>query len=205
MATVTKKIKMAHVTFDEFCVVVKEDQKADLLDGVIYMASPENRKANKLFVWFIGLLEFYVEAKELGDVYGSRVAFRLNDTNGPEPDIAFVSKLRPKQQQTGYYKGPPDLAVEIVSPESVDRDYNKKRKRCEEAGVREYWILDELTEEVTCLVLNDKGKYQTIRPKKGVIYSHVVEGFWFRPEWLWQEPRPKKVELIKEILASSNS
>ena len=39
------------VTFEEFCVLVNEDQKADLIDGVIYMASPENIEANDIFLW----------------------------------------------------------------------------------------------------------------------------------------------------------
>ena len=38
-------------TYDDFCQLVREDQKADLIDGVIYMASPENTDPNDLFVW----------------------------------------------------------------------------------------------------------------------------------------------------------
>ena len=37
-------------TYDDFCALVHDDQKADLIDGVIYMASPENLEANELFV-----------------------------------------------------------------------------------------------------------------------------------------------------------
>jgi len=44
-------------TFDDFCEMVREDQKADLIDGVIYMASPENTEANDLFVWLSHCLE----------------------------------------------------------------------------------------------------------------------------------------------------
>ena len=78
------------VTFNEFCFLVKDGEKADLIDGVIYMASPENTDANDLFVWLVSLMRFFVDAEDLGKIYGSRVAFRLTDTNSPEPDIAFV-------------------------------------------------------------------------------------------------------------------
>src|SRR5262249_30797584 len=81
-------------TFEDFCLLVGEGQKADLIDGVIYMASPENTDANDLFVWLIRLMGDFVEVKELGKVYGSRVAFRLGEGQGPEPDIAFVRKDR---------------------------------------------------------------------------------------------------------------
>lgn len=40
------------VTFDEFCRLVRDGQKADLIDGVIYMASPDSRRSNKLTSFF---------------------------------------------------------------------------------------------------------------------------------------------------------
>src|SRR5436853_386316 len=90
----TTKTKQRLFTFEEFCIIIGEDQKADLIDGVIHMASPENTDANELFMWLGALLEIYVEEKELGRVYGSRVAFRLANLQGPEPDLAFVRKDR---------------------------------------------------------------------------------------------------------------
>src|SRR5437870_821596 len=136
-------------TFEDFCALVKDGQKADLIDGVIYMASPDNTDANKLFMWLGSLMDLFAEAKRLGEVYGSRVAFRLDDTNGPEPDIAFVRKDRLHLVERGGVRGGPDLAVEIVSPESEERDYQKKRKQYEEAGIPEYWIVDEPEQKVT--------------------------------------------------------
>jgi Uma2 family endonuclease len=194
--------KVEPFTFDDFCVLVKDGQKADLIDGVIYMASPDNLGANKLFVWLITLIDRFVEAQDLGgDVYGSRAAFKLDETNSPEPDVAYVSKERLHLAQKGHFQGPPDLAIEIVSPESVERDYNKKRRQYQRFGVAEYWIVDELTQKVTLLHLDPKGKYREIRPKKGELHSKVLPGFWIRPEWLWQTPRPKKSKVLNEILS----
>src|SRR5262249_48495267 len=42
-------------TFDDFCLLVKDGQKADLIDGVIYMASPDNTEAADLNVWLCRL------------------------------------------------------------------------------------------------------------------------------------------------------
>jgi Uma2 family endonuclease len=190
-------------TFEDFCFLVKEDQKADLIDGVIYMASPDNTDANELFMWLGGLLDLYVEENDLGKVYGSRVAFRLDDYNGPEPDIAFVRKDRLNRVARGHVKGGPDLAVEIVSPDSVQRDYEKKRKLYERAKVREYWIVDELEQRVTLLRLGPGGKYREVRPRKGELHSQAVPGFWIRTAWLWQQPRPKRVAVLKEMLERS--
>jgi Uma2 family endonuclease len=188
-------------TFDDFCVLVKDGEKADLIDGVIHMASPDNTDANKLSVWFGGLLDLYVEEKELGQVFASRVALRLDDLNSPEPDLLFIRKSRLHLVKRGFIAGRADMAVEIVSPESEERDYGKKRAQYERAKIPEYWIINEMDQKVTLLRLTSRGTYREVRPKKGEFHSRALPGFWFRPEWLWQEPRPKKRKLLEQILA----
>jgi Uma2 family endonuclease len=198
MSTSTRK---RLITFEEFCVLVKEDQKADLIDGVIYMASPENTDANEFFVWLLRLLSDFVEEKDLGKVYGSRVAFRLAEHQSPEPDIAFMRKDRLHLVKRGFIAGAPDLAIEIVCPESIESDYKKKRKQYQDAQVPEYWIVDEIEEKVTLFRLDLKGRYHEVRPKKGILLSEVVAGFYLRPEWLWQRPLPGLLEIVTQILA----
>jgi Uma2 family endonuclease len=189
------------LTFDDFCLLVKGGQKADLINGVIYMASPDNTDANKLFIWLLRLLGDFVEEKGLGEVYGSRVAFRLGEGDGPEPDIAYVRKERLHLVRRGYVDGPPDLAIEIVSPESVERDYEDKRTQYQQAGVAEYWIIDEMEQKVTLLRLGRGRRYREVRPRSGELHSQAVPGFWLRPEWLWQDPRPRKTEVLNQLLA----
>ncbi len=187
-------------TYEDFCVLVNEDQKADLIDGVIYMASPDNTDANELFVWLICLFHDFVEYYDLGKVYGSRVATRFDKKTAPEPDILYVSKKHLHRVKRGGVEGAPDLAVEIVSPESIDRDYNLKRKKYEEAGVLEYWIIDEIEETVTLLSLGTDGKYREVKPKKGEYHSTVLKGFWLRAEWLFHSPRPRKLGALQLLL-----
>src|SRR5687768_9937979 len=114
--------KYPKYTFEDFCLLVKDGQKADLIDGVIYMASPDNTDANSLNGW-LGFLMMGVASKtKQGKVYISRVAFRLANIHGPEPDLAFVRKDRLHLVRRGFIEGRPDVAVEIVSPDSRERD-----------------------------------------------------------------------------------
>src|SRR5260221_10062840 len=184
------------VTFDEFCERVREDQKADLINGVIYMASPENTDANDLFMWLGGLVHLYVEETDFGEVYGSRVACRLDDENAPESDILFIRKDQLHRVKRGRIEGPADVAFEIVSPESVERDYEDKRKLYEKHRVQEYWIIDEEARKVTVYRLNARGKYVLVRPRHGELHSVALPGFWVRPDWLWQAPRAKKTAIL---------
>lgn len=189
-------------TFEDFCLLVKDGEKGDLIDGGIYMSSPENTDANTLFLWLLRLISDFVEERELGEVFASRVAFRLEEHHGPEPDIAFVQTDRLHLVKRGYVDGAPDLAVEIVSPDSVERDYVHKREQYRHAGVPEYWIVDEMAQSFILLRRSASGAYREIKPRKGVLQSQALPGFWLRPEWLWQQPRPKKTLVLAEILNS---
>jgi Uma2 family endonuclease len=188
------------VTFDEFCFLVSDGQKADLIDGVIYMASPDNTDANEMFAWMLSLLNLFVQTKDLGKVYGSRVALRFNKKNAPEPDVLFVRKQRLHLVRRGFIAGAADLIMEIVSPESIERDYFKKRRQYQRFKVPEYWIIDEMKQEVTLLRLSVDGKYHTVSARNGVLRSTAVPGFWLRTEWLWKRPLPKTLAVLTEIL-----
>lgn len=195
--------RIEHYSFDDFCELVKDGQKGDLIDGVIYMASPENTDANDIVGWLYTLLRLFAKRRDLGRVFFSRVAFQLDDTNGPEPDVAFVAKMNLERVRRGRVTGPPDLAVEVVSPDSVERDYRQKRQQYERAGVLEYWIVDELEEKVTFLRLDRKGKYRVVRLESGRFRSVVLPGFWIRPEWFWLKSQPDALDALNEILDSN--
>jgi Uma2 family endonuclease len=194
-------IRTGPITYDDFCAMVGDGQKADLIDGVIYMASPDNTDANELFVWLVSVMSLFARRCKLGKVYGSRVACRLDEKNGPEPDIVFVATKNLVRVKRGGIEGTPDLAVEIVSPDSVERDYYKKRLQYERFGVPEYWIVDEMDEAVLLLRLDSKGKYREVKSRKGILHSQVLTGFWLDPRWLWQRPFADEADTVQRIMA----
>jgi Uma2 family endonuclease len=191
-------------TFDDFCSLVRDGQKADLIEGAIHMASPDNTDANRLFGWLYGLIFAFAQIRQLGEVFGSRVAYRLSAYESPEPDIGFVCAARRHLIRRGYVMGPPDFAVEIASPESEERDYYKKRLQYQKAKIPEYWIVDEMQRKVTALSLSRQGQYREIRPRGGKLHSNVLSGFWLRTEWLWQEPLPWMTTVLEEILGGKS-
>ena len=64
--------------------------------------------------------------------------------DGPsrEPDILFISKDNLPNLTPKRFQGSPDLIIEIVSTSSVIEDRVQKLTQYEQAGVREYWIID---------------------------------------------------------------
>ncbi|MEX2117966.1 MAG: Uma2 family endonuclease [Pirellulales bacterium] len=189
-------------TFDDFLVLIKEHEKADLLDGVIYMASPESTDDNRLGGWLYKLMGNFADELDLGEVFVTRVAFRITEKRGPEPDVAFVAKRRLRLVQRGFVDGPPDIAVEIVSPDSVERDYVVKRHVYEKAGVREYWIIDPGKQAATFL-RRQRGKFQPMVVRGSVFESKVLPGLRFDVRWLWSKRRPAPFRVVRDLLDQS--
>jgi Uma2 family endonuclease len=74
------------------------------------------------------LLGIHVKTNNLGTVFAAETGFKLE--SDPDtvlgPDISFIARARVGTLAKGYYAGPPDLAVEVLSPS--DRRTRVERK-----------------------------------------------------------------------------
>jgi Uma2 family endonuclease len=188
-------------TVDDFFALVPDGQKADLIDGVIYMASPDSMRNDQLGGFIRFLLQGYTRIKRLGRVFGSRFAFEVSDLRAPEPDVAFVSTERLHLLRNNKMIGGPDVAVEIVSPASRQRDYFEKKLLYEAAGVSEYWIIDPLQSRAEFHRL-EEGAYQLVTLRENRIFrSQAIEGLWLDLEWLFAEDLPDEFEKLQQLLS----
>jgi Uma2 family endonuclease len=199
------KYRSGYHTFDDFRLLVRAGQRADLIDGVIHIASPESLAENDQHGWLVAILRPFVRRRALGRIFSSRVAVRLDDRNSPEPDVCFIRSERQELIRSSYLDGACDLAVEIVSHESVRRDYELKRSLYERFQVPEYWIVDQYEQTAMFLRLGSRGRYREVRPRRGIFRSEVVNGFWLRGDWLWQQPLPDELDTVQTILAGPAS
>lgn len=85
-----------------------------------------------------------------------------DDKNGFIPDVLIVCD-REKYEGGEIIIGAPDFVAEILSPTTAKYDTNKKFNKYWQAGVREYWIIDLIEEEVQV--------YQFEKGVPPVIYS----------------------------------
>lgn len=120
-----------------------DGQRAELIDGELYMMSSPGRIHQKFVHFFDRTIGNYIQSKN-GDceVYPVPFAVFLNDDDKIylEPDISVICD-KDKLTDEGC-KGAPDWILEIVSPSSRSMDYSKKLFKYGTAGVREYWIVD---------------------------------------------------------------
>ncbi|NUQ65054.1 MAG: Uma2 family endonuclease [Pirellulales bacterium] len=192
------------VTVDEFYRLVPDGQKADLIDGVIHMASPDTLRANELTGFVYWLLQGFVGAHQPGGkVLVNRYAFELTEIRAPEPDVAYVRPERAHLATQRGMRGGPDIAVEIVSRESRHRDYHEKRQLYQDAGVSEYWIVDPIQQRVEFLVL-EQGRYELAPLEQNRVFrSRALPGFWIDVDWLLADPLPNGSECLQSILTAT--
>ena len=120
-----------------------EGERAELIDGQLYMMSAPGRIHQKLSGFLHTEIADYIKKKS-GDceVYAAPFAVFLfaDDTTYVEPDISVICQ-KEKLTDQGC-NGAPDFIIEIVSPSSQQRDYQTKLFLYRNAGVRLYWIVD---------------------------------------------------------------
>lgn len=186
---------MSYEEFLERC----DSTRAEWVDGEVILMSPASTRHQRLVGFLYSLLQHYVEATGLGLVlvapFQMKLAFR---PSGREPDVLFVSQHRVNLLKKNYLDGPADLAVEVMSPDSRSCDRIEKYAEYEQAGVREYWLLDPDRKRAEFFALNEAGVYAAGSVFNGVYSSSVLEGLWLKVDWFWQEPLPPLMLVLKE-------
>ncbi|MBS6196493.1 MAG: Uma2 family endonuclease [Clostridiales bacterium] len=119
-------------------------QRAELVDGQIYMMAPPSRRHQEIVGELFGMIRNYIKSKD-GNCkpYISPFAVFLSedDRNYVEPDISVICD---KNKLTDHgCSGAPDWIIEVVSPGSHRMDYMIKLFKYRTAGVHEYWIVDQ--------------------------------------------------------------
>jgi Uma2 family endonuclease len=185
------------MTYDEFLDWADEDTLAEWVDGEVIMTSPASVKHQEIKSFIAEVLKKYAKLNDLGKVLDAPFQMKLTES-GREPDVIFIAKANLGKLQSTFYDGGADIAVEVVSPESVNRDKTDKYKEYEAGGVREYWLIDAVEDKATFYRL-ENGKYKQIKLQDGKFYSDVMPGLWLHIAWFWQDPLLEIEDVMLEI------
>lgn len=152
-----------------------EGTLAELIDNIIYrspsLISKHQIVLNKINVQLYNHLEEF----KTGTVYISPLDVYLDEkSNAVQPDISVVLKNgRATVDDNGYIHGAPDLIVEVLSTGNSHYDLTKKKELYERFGVKEYWVVDPMTNQARGFQLQN-GKYNSISEQVGKIISPLL-------------------------------
>ena len=133
------------MTYEEFLAWVDEDTLAEWVEGEVIMTSPASLQHQLIASFLSAVMGIYAQRRQLGVVTGP---FQMKLRNGREPDLSFVATDHLGRFKENRLEGAADLVVEIISPESVDRDRDRKFYEYEQGGILEYWLIDPLRRRV---------------------------------------------------------
>jgi Uma2 family endonuclease len=108
------------MTAQELFEYSHEPYRQELVGGRLLEMEPPGAEHGAVAMRIALLLAPAVDQSGLGIVFGSEVGFHL--ASDPDtvraPDVAFIARERVPATgiPRGYWPGPPDLAVEVVSP-----------------------------------------------------------------------------------------
>ena len=132
-------------------------------------------------------LVFFVRQHKLGHVYGAQTGYRCFPDH-PNlvrmPDVSFVAAGRLPGDKTpkGWIRIPPDLAVEVISPNDLYEEIETKVNEYFAANVRLIWVVSPGSRTVlirrpdgTAAVLNESGTLsgETVVPGFSVPVSEL--------------------------------
>lgn len=188
------------MTYEQFLDWLDEDVRAEWVDGEVILMSPASDRHQDLLDFLTSLLHHFTEAYQLGTVRSAPFQMKIGaDLPGREPDLIFVGREHLDRIKHAHLNGPADMALEIISPESRARDRGEKFYEYEQGGVREYWQIDPIRKQAEFYILGADGIYHLAAIGDDDIFkSDVLKGLELRVDWLWQDPLPPLMTVLKE-------
>lgn len=142
----------ALMTAEELMQIPDDDLRHELINGELITMPPPGLPHGRIALLLGASLLQFVLDHELGEVFDySGFQLTVNPDTVLGPDISFISKQRLKQMEEieGYWQGPPDLAVEVLSPGDRRGKVNKKISLWLRSGTKQVWIVDPKHRTVT--------------------------------------------------------
>jgi Uma2 family endonuclease len=148
MSTSTKLM-----TVEELIRLPSGQYRYELINGELKTMSPTGHNHGRITMRIASPLAQFVWEQKLGEVFAAEMGFKL--TSNPDtvlaPDVSFIGERQANglRSSPGYWPGPPDIAVEVISPSERKTDVRAKLLQWLGYGVRRVWIVDLKQETIT--------------------------------------------------------
>ncbi|HEX8707396.1 MAG TPA: Uma2 family endonuclease [Pyrinomonadaceae bacterium] len=167
------------LTAEELFMMRDDGFRYDLVKGELRQMPLAGSEQGAIIARLTGAMGQHVEANDLGEVFGAETGFKLatNPDTVRAPDIAFIADERipatgiPK----AFWPGPPDLAVEVVSPGDSFDEVEEKINDYLSAGVSAVWIVS--PKRRTVIIYRANAEAQTLSESDTLDAGDVIPGF----------------------------
>jgi Uma2 family endonuclease len=121
-------------------------ERWELVDGEVLVTPSPQWMHQRIVVRLTVVIDAYVRANALGELFTSPLDVRLEPSLVLQPDLLVVppGAIGRRSDIVRHLL----LAVEIVSPSSARHDRVTKRPRYQRNRVPDYWIVDEMSQTI---------------------------------------------------------
>ena len=121
-------------------VALDPDKLYEIVDGRPEEKERHGARHSGICTRLLIKLGMYLKANRLGEIY-PETSFQIG-ANERIPDLAFVSAVRmpPEGEPDTKWPMPPDLAVEVISPNDLYEKVYAKVMEYLAAGVKQVWL-----------------------------------------------------------------
>lgn len=166
------------VTADELWQLSAIGKNYELVRGELKEMAPPGGLHGKLSLRLGRFLQDFVDAHQLGEVM-VETGFRLADSPDTvrSPDASFISteRLPADGLPEGYIPGPPDLAVEVVSPDDTASEVQDKVRDYLAYGTQQVWVV--YPQQRLVIVHDPDGTAKTLQAQDTLSGETVIPGF----------------------------
>jgi len=176
--------------------------KAELIEGIVYRASPvrarrHGRPHGRIITW----LGLYMEATPGIDLLDNST-LRLDLDNEPQPDVSmWIEGGNAFIDEDDYLHGAPELLVEIAAS-SAAIDLGAKFQAYRRNGVTEYLVLLPYEQEVRWFSFANGETLQIQPDADSVLRSRVFPGLHLQPTLFWQGDLGGVLNVLRQGLAT---
>jgi len=159
----------AKITFEEFLKITdNSEERFEYIDGEIYLLSSPKVTHQKILVELTVLFYDFLNGDNCRTAiapFDIKLKNSKNEINIVQPDLMIICDMDEKTDNQDYYTGVPKLIVEIISESTRKKDYINKLNLYLNSGVKEYWIVNPLSKEITlfCFEENEIVDNKTFR------------------------------------------
>jgi hypothetical protein len=181
-------------------------KKAELINGIVYVAAPVRADQHADPDGLIQGWLFHYVVGTPGVRNSNNATARLGPDDIPQPDASL--RILPeyggqcRMDEDGYLRGAPEFVAEIAAS-SVSVDVHEKRDSYRRAGVREYLVWRSEDECIDWWQLEDDEYRPLPIEADGTIHSRVFPGLWLHVGAALALDGARVVEVLDEGLRSA--